>query len=242
MPETGDDPLLVADSWLVLDGAVRAMQRHVDRFTRSCLELGAVTAVELQEFWLAALAGLPRSGAWFPRAELTGAELRLRMRPAPVRSDRVRVWVPGEPDQRIHPGRKGPDLAALGRLRTDAEYHGAQEALLTTPEGVVVEASSSSVLWWEDDVLCAPPESIPALPGITAALVCELASELGIATDRRARRPAELSGKEVWLLNALHGVRLVTGWAGGVITPGAGTRFGEWRERVEQLRIRLDGP
>jgi branched-subunit amino acid aminotransferase/4-amino-4-deoxychorismate lyase len=242
MPGTGDGPLLVADSWLVLDGAVRAMRWHVDRFTRSCLELGVVSASELREFWSDGLAGLPRSGAWFPRAELAGSQLQLRMRPSPVRSDRVRVWVSGEPDQRVHPGRKGPELEALALLRKDAEYHGAQEALLTTSDGVVVEASSSSVLWWEDDVLCAPPADIPALPGITATLVCELASTLGIPVDRRARRPAELSGKEVWLLNALHGVRLVTGWAGGVITPGAGTRFGEWRERVEQLRVRLDGP
>ncbi|MBP2329687.1 branched-subunit amino acid aminotransferase/4-amino-4-deoxychorismate lyase [Kibdelosporangium banguiense] len=241
MPGTDDEPLLVADSWLVLDGAVRAMQRHVDRFTRSCLALGVVTTVELQEFWSAAVAGLPRSGAWFPRAELVASGLQLRMRPAPVRGDSVQVWVPDKPDRRIHPDRKGPDIEALGQLRKEAEHHGAQEALLMTPDGVVVEASSSSVLWWEDDVLCAPPEGIPALPGITATLVWELAVELGIPTDRRARRPAELSGKEVWLLNALHGVRLVTGWAEDAITPGAGTRFSEWRERVEQSRVRLGG-
>lgn len=242
MPARDDGPPLVADSWLILDGSVRALQRHVDRFTRSCLDLDVVSADELRCFWSAALAGLPRSGEWFPRAELIGdpPELHLRIRPAPVRGDRVRVWVPGESDRRLHPGRKGPDLEALGELRAEAGQHGAQEALLMTPAGIVVEASSSSVLWWEDEVLCAPPDDIPALPGTTAALVLELASAQGIPTDRRARRPVELSGKEVWLLNALHGIRLVTGWAGDAIIPGAGKRFPVWRERIEQLRVPLD--
>jgi branched-subunit amino acid aminotransferase/4-amino-4-deoxychorismate lyase len=242
MPERDDGPLLVADSWLMVDGSVRAMQRHVDRFTRSCLDLAVVSADELRHFWSDALAGLPRSGEWFPRAELVGdpPELHLRMRPAPVRTDRVRVWLPGESDRRVHPGRKGPDLDALGKLRVEAGRHGAQEALLTTPAGIVVEASSSSVLWWEGEVLCAPPADIPALPGTTAGLVLELASAQGIPTDRRARLPVELSGKEVWLLNALHGIRLVVGWTGGAISPGAGERFPVWRERIEQLRVPLD--
>jgi branched-subunit amino acid aminotransferase/4-amino-4-deoxychorismate lyase len=242
MPESDDRPLLVADSWLMVDGSVRALERHIDRFTRSCLDLAVVSATDLGHFWSVTLAGLPRSGEWFPRAELIDdpPELHLRMRPAPVRTDRLRVWVPDESDRRVHPGRKGPDLAALGELRKEAERHGAQEALLTTPTGIVVEAASSSVLWWEDEVLCAPPGDIPALPGTTAALVLELALTQGIPVDRRARRPAELSGKEVWLLNALHGIRLVTGWPSDAITPGAGNRFGEWRERVERLRVPLD--
>ncbi|GAA3682920.1 aminotransferase class IV [Lentzea roselyniae] len=241
---TEDTPLLVADSWLVLDGSVLALDRHVSRFTRSCLETGLAAPEELDRFWREAISALPRTGAWFPRAELAGdpPSLRLRIRPAPPRGEHVRVWVPDAPDPRRSPARKGPDLEALGRLRAEAELHGAQEALLRTADGIVVEAASSSVLWWEDGVLCSPPSEIPALPGTTAALVRDLATAQGIRTARRRRRVEELTGREVWLLNALHGIRLVTGWAGCDATPGSDGHFARWRERVERLRLPLNPP
>jgi branched-subunit amino acid aminotransferase/4-amino-4-deoxychorismate lyase len=241
---TEEAPLLVADSWLVLDGAVLSLDRHVSRFSQSCLELGAVTQADLDRFWCEATSALPRTGAWFPRVELAGdpPSLRLRIRPAPPRGEHVRVWVPGTPDHRRSPARKGPDLPAMGRLRAEAERHGAQEALLRTADGIVVEAASSSVLWWEDDVLCSPPAEIPALPGTTAGLVRDLAAAQGVPTARRARRVDELAGREVWLLNALHGIRLVTGWTGCGTTPGEGRHFALWRERVERLRLPLNPP
>src|SRR5689334_17429368 len=128
------EDLLVADSWLVLDGSVRSLGRHVSRFTRSCLDLGVVTPGELDRFWRETISALPRTGAWFPRVELAGdpPSLRLRLRPAPERGDHVRVWVPDTPDHRVHPARKGPDLLALGELRAEAETHDAHEALLRT--------------------------------------------------------------------------------------------------------------
>jgi branched-subunit amino acid aminotransferase/4-amino-4-deoxychorismate lyase len=242
------DELLVADSWLVLDGSVRSLDRHIRRFTESCLEVGGVTPLELDRFWRETISALPRTGAWFPRVELAGdpPSLRLQIRPAPPRGEHVRVWVPDAPDHRRSPARKGPDLEALGRLRAEAERHDAQEALLRTADGIVVEAASSSVLWWEDDVLCAPPEEIPALPGTTAGLVLDLATARGIPIARGARRVDELAGREVWLLNALHGIRLVTGLAGPGVTSrsgvglGSGRHFAVWRERVERLRTPLD--
>ncbi|MDX3659149.1 aminotransferase class IV [Streptomyces sp. ID05-26A] len=239
-----DAPLLVADSWLVLDGSVRSLDRHVSRFSRSCLELGVVTPQELQRFWRAAISDLPRTGAWFPRVELAGdpPSLRLRLRRAPERGDQVRVWVPGGSDRRRQPARKGPDLGTLGDLRAEAANHGAQEALLRTADGIVVEAAASSVLWWEDDVLCSPPEEIPALPGTTAGLVLDLAAARGIRTERRARRVEDLAGREVWLLNALHGIRLVTDLVGSPVAPGGGRHFTPWRERVERMRLPLDPP
>ncbi|ONI84572.1 hypothetical protein ALI22I_28905 [Saccharothrix sp. ALI-22-I] len=239
-----DSSLLVADSWLVLNGAVRSLDRHVVRFTRACLEVGVVTPQELHKFWRDAIAALPRSGAWFPRVELVGdpPELRLRIRRAPARGEDVRVWVPDAVDHRCNPTRKGPDLLALSRLRAEAAIHRAEEALLRTVDGTVVEAATSSILWWEDDVLCSPPEEIPALAGTTAGLVKDLARASGIRTAHRARRVEELAGREVWLLNALHGIRLVTGWVGCDVDAGRGTHFRQWREQVERLRTPLDPP
>lgn len=241
---TGDAPLLVADSWLVLDGAVRSLDRHVTRFNNSCLEQGAVAQGDLDRFWREAISALPRTGAWFPRVELAGnpPSLRLRLRPAPPRGEQVQLWVPDAPDERRSPMTKGPDLPALTALRAEAQRHGAQDVLLRTKDGIVVETATSSVLWWEDDVLCAPPEEIPALPGTTAGLVRDLATARGVRTAHRARRVDELAGREVWTLNALHGIRLVTALVGCGTVPGDGSHFAAWRERVERLRAPLDPP
>ena len=46
----------------------------------------------------------------------------------------------------------------------------------------------------------------------------------------------------MWLLNALHGIRLVTGLIGAGIAPGDGGHFASWRERVERLRTPLNPP
>jgi branched-subunit amino acid aminotransferase/4-amino-4-deoxychorismate lyase len=51
--------------------------------------------------------------------------------------------------QREAARRKGPDLAALAELHGRAQALGAQEAMLTTHDGVLVEGATSSVIWWD---------------------------------------------------------------------------------------------
>jgi branched-subunit amino acid aminotransferase/4-amino-4-deoxychorismate lyase len=92
---------------------------------------------------------------------------------------------------------------------------GAQEAVLVAPSGCVLEAATASVLWWEDDTLCLPPPRLPVLPGVTVALVQERARREGIPVAHRERTVAGLESREVWLVNALHGIRPVTEWTGG---------------------------
>lgn len=221
--------LLVADSWLVEDGRARGLDLHRQRFAGACAALGVPT----DAFWPDAVARLPRAGQWFPRVELVDVAgkplLRLRIRPAPERLDSARVWVPGEPDPRRHPRRKGPDLDRLADLRRGGARHGAQEVLLTTPAGVVLEAANSSLLWWEDDELCLPDPELPVLPGVTVALVRRLAERDGVPVRHRARRLADLAGREVWLANALHGIRPVTAWVGADQPVGEAVRCARWR-------------
>ncbi|MEU6350082.1 hypothetical protein ABZ896_12215, partial [Streptomyces sp. NPDC047072] len=78
-------PLLVADSWLVRDGQVRALERHRERFLRACGECDGPPLRRLLEFWQDMTAALPRTGEWFPRVELgaDAKELRLLIRQAP---------------------------------------------------------------------------------------------------------------------------------------------------------------
>ncbi|MFJ1806623.1 MULTISPECIES: aminotransferase class IV [unclassified Streptomyces] len=237
-PKTvADGPLLVADSWLVREGRVRGYGRHRERFLRACAECGGPGPRRLVEFWQDVTAALPRTGEWFPRVELTASslELRLRLRNAPPLGTEIRLWSVGQPDRRTAPRRKGPDLDVLARVRGRAVDEGAQEGVLVGPSGVVLESATASVLWWEGDTLCLPPPRLPVLPGVTVGLVRERAARSGIRTAYRERTVAELAGREVWLVNALHGIRPVTGWIGDPMTAGPAPRAEEWRKWLDGL-------
>ncbi|MGN9759390.1 aminotransferase class IV [Streptomyces sp. SD31] len=230
-------PLLVADSWLVRDGRVRGFDRHRERFVRACEECGGPPLHRLVEFWRDVAAALPRTGEWFPRVELAAGslELRLLLRHAPPLAAEVRVWATGQPDPRAVPRRKGPDLEKLAGVRRRAFGEGAQEAVLVAPSGVALESATASVLWWEDDTLCLPPPGLPVLPGVTVGLIRERARRLGIAVASRERTVPELEGREVWLVNALHGIRPVTAWTGLPMRAGTAVRAPDWRKWLDDI-------
>ncbi|MGC5562463.1 aminotransferase class IV [Streptomyces sp. FR-108] len=230
-----DTQLLVADSWLLRDGQVRGLDRHRERFLRSCGDCGGPSLHRLTEFWRDMTAALPRTGSWFPRVELVAGSLQLRLllRHAPPLAPDVRVWAAGQPDPRTVPRRKGPDLDVLARVRRRAAGQGAQEAVLIAPSGLVLEAATSSVLWWEDDVLCLPPPRLPILAGVTTGLIQEHALSGGIQLAHRERTLDQLAGREVWLVNALHGIRPVAGWEGRPMEAGPAPRAKEWQEWLD---------
>ena len=213
--------LLVADSFLVDDGRVRGLDLHRERFTTSCARYG----VDVTAFWPDAVARLPRGGRWFPRMELT-TDLRpaLRTRPAPPLAGPVRVTPYTGPDPRRHPFTKGPDLPALGALRSAPD-----EILLTTRAGLVLEAAYSALLWWENDTLCVPPSTLPLLPSITVGLLRTIAATRDVEVAERPRTLADLDRREAWLANALHGIRPITSWPGTAITPAPPANAPSWQ-------------
>ncbi|BBC38925.1 uncharacterized protein SGFS_102190 [Streptomyces graminofaciens] len=229
--------LLVADSWLLRDGRVRGFDRHRERFLRACGDCGAPEPRRLVEFWQDMTAALPRTGEWFPRVELArgSLELRLLLRHAPPLGTDIRVWAAGQPDPRTVPRRKGPDLDALARVRGRASGVGADEAVLIAPSGVVLEAPTASIVWWEDDTLCMPPPRLPVLAGVTVGLVQEHAAHTGVRVAHRERSLAELDGREVWLVNALHGIRPVSAWTGRPMTAGPAVHAPEWRKWLDGI-------
>lgn len=206
--------VLVIDSWLVDEGRVRGLDRHAKRFGSACDRFSGPGEDRTNRFLRAVAESLPARSRWFPRVELVeaGSRTRLRMwqRPAPPRTATVRLWTAAGPDRRRLPAVKGADLDHLASLRAAAATAGADEALLVSKEGHVVEGASTSIVWWRGDTLCGPPPGPGLLPGITHALLSELARRAGhqVVTEQATVR--DLVGVPVWTLNALHGIRPVT--------------------------------
>ena len=216
------DNLTVADSFLVVDGTVRALDRHLDRFS------GSITS----EFSLSQMPGffaqfidlIPREGEWFPRLEYReaqpeGERLFARVRPAPERSEAVALWTLDEDDPREAPATKGPDLSVCQRLRRKANLNGADEAVILSSEGYIADGALSSIMWWRDDALMAPDHTTDWLPSVTRNLLFEIASQAGYETAVERARPDDLAGCEVWSVSALQGIRAVTSWAEIPVAP-----------------------
>jgi branched-subunit amino acid aminotransferase/4-amino-4-deoxychorismate lyase len=226
-PADPQNALLAADSWLVEDGVVCAVDAHWARFGAACLQEG-VGPERLARFRDEVTAAVPAAGRWFPRVELTAAGLALQVREAPPPALEARVVVAAQADPRTQPRRKGPDLELLIALREGARAAGADELLLRDEAGALREGALSSLLWWEDDVLCTTPGE-HTLAGITRALLLAHAREQGVELRVRSPHPAELAGREVWLTSALHGIRAVSDWLEPAQPAGAPLRAEAWR-------------
>jgi branched-subunit amino acid aminotransferase/4-amino-4-deoxychorismate lyase len=227
-PAAAPGQLLVADSWLVEDGHVRAGGAHWARFVGSCEEAGAEPG-ELAAFRGAVAAALPASGRWFPRVELGAEGLALALRRAPPQSGEASVEVARPGDPRRLPGVKGPDLELLVELRAASP---ADEVLLCDDGGALREGALSSLLWWEDDVLCTTPDE-HILPGVTRAVLLVLARHRGVEVRMRSPLPSELAGREVWLTSALHGIRAVSEWLAPAQPAGKALRAEAWRAALD---------
>src|SRR5690606_5749428 len=240
----------VADSWLVEQGTARGLELHRERFVTSIprsrvRELGADDH-GLDAFWDAAIVSIPRGGAGFPRVELREQlgmpQLLFRLREAPALQRSVILTTHTGRDPRTARLIKGPGLGSMVRLRTEAQRRGADEAVLVSPDGHIIEGSTTSILWWEGGTLCIVDRSLPRIPSITERTIVALATALGIEVEERRAHPEELDGREVWAANALHGIRIVTAWhAGPLSTAEEPGRLSRWRLRMDALRRPLPG-
>ncbi|MGQ4515378.1 aminotransferase class IV [Streptomyces sp. DW26H14] len=231
----------VIDSWLVADGEVIDLDAHFDRFTTSCAALFSVPRERTSAFLRAAPRLVPGDGRWFPRVELAVLDgepvFYLWLRPAPPRAETVRAWVYDGDDRRGHPLVKGPDLDWLADVRSAAQRRGADEAVLLSADGRLVEGTTTSLLWWQGDTLYAPDaERLDLLPSVTREAVLRLATASGTPVAHACPRPEDLAGLETWTVNALHGIRPVREWVGSSgIRPGPASRARRWQARLEAL-------
>ena len=212
-PITLNTELLVAGSWLVEEGRARSLGRHFERFSNWVD--GRVSQVELEAFFDAVREAIPKQGSWFPRIELHGGvsnSLHLRLREAPEQLGAATLWTFNEPDPRINPSVKGPDLALGMQLRRRANMLGADEAVIVDQAGYVCEGALSSLVWWRGETLCAPNSETAWLESVTREEVFAIAEQMGLATRTEKAKPADLVETEVWMLSSLQGIRPVTNW------------------------------
>jgi branched-subunit amino acid aminotransferase/4-amino-4-deoxychorismate lyase len=160
----------------------------------------------------------------------------LRVRPAPERALGVALATHEGADPRSAPTIKGPDLDALAAVRAAASSRGADDVVLLAPDGSVAETTTANLAWWRGDALCVPDPAIPQLPGVTVGTLVVLATALGIEVRHERSAPGDLDGFEIWALNSLHGIRIVTAWTGGPAPAAEPGRLATWRRRLDALR------
>jgi branched-subunit amino acid aminotransferase/4-amino-4-deoxychorismate lyase len=239
--ELGDSQLLVADSWRVIDAEVRGLPLHRARFLAGVdsyrNEPGTLSGTALinsaAAFFDDATAALPPAGDWFPRVELrtsahigsgtgtgsdtgtgTGTQFTLLVRPTPPIFDEVDVAT-APYDPRTHPLVKGPNLDALMGLRAAVAPSGAGEAIILDANGIIVEGAYSGLLWWRGETLVQAASVLPRIPSVTVDLLVAAARANGVPVVDEHARPADLDGCELWVLSALHGLRVARQWIDG---------------------------
>lgn len=243
-----------ADSLLVSDGRAFAIDLHRQRFGQA---IDTVTrgrcgmeSLDFDAMWESGLALIPAHGHWFPRFELRSKDgeshLAFRRRPAPTLTRAVTLLTHAGADPRTKPSVKGPDIDALLDIQKSAKLRGADDIVVLTTDGDIIDGGTNALMWWREDTLCAPitesdNSAFARVPSITAAALLGLAAALGVETRTESATPADLNGCEVWALNALHGIRMVTRWIDGPQLAERPGRISAWRERREALRIAIGG-
>lgn len=234
---SGTSAVSVADSWLMVDGTVAGLAHHLDRFAGNVRN--RFPGLDVDGFVAAALTSLPRTGRWFPRIEAVENSsesdepmLRLRLRLAPEPLTEVTVATASH-DPRTEPLVKGPNFEALGHLRTELAVG---EAIIVDGDGHIAEGAWSSIVWWADDTLHVVDASIARLPGVTEKLILDYARSVGTPVASSRIRPTELDEAEVWVLSALHGIRVATEWRSGPVLSRKPGRAELWRSEYAKSR------
>ena len=177
----------VFETMLVRDGRVHAQQRHLDRLTHS---IGALYGRRL-----------PSDIAHRLHRQAAGLTGEHRLRVDVIPGEEIAITTrPVAPGYRgpvtlaplVVPGGLGPQKWCDRRLLDARPANPAP--LLVDSDGTVLEAAWGNFWLLEDDVLITPPADGRILPGVTRALVLEVAPSLGLAAREepvslhRARR------------------------------------------------------
>jgi branched-chain amino acid aminotransferase len=125
--------------------------------------------------------------------------------PLPATPERVRLASITYSPTRVLDGVKSLSYAANMLASRLARERGADEALLVTPHGRVLEAPTSSIFWVTNGQLHTPPLSEHILASITRGLLIELSG----ATERECTVEDLLAADEAFLASTVREVQPV---------------------------------
>lgn len=205
-------------------GRIFALDRHLRRLMSSAAELGLELGVGEEQLAAALALTLEANGlrnAYLrltvsQRCDAPGIESR-----APGRFTTSVIARPLDVSPRhggaslvtLAPGSAPPaslarhktlSFLAYVRARAEARARRADDALLLNGAGDITEASAANVFFVCDGRLVTPPVECGLLPGITRAIVLELAPDTGIEVAERPIRPADLGAcTESFLTNSI---------------------------------------
>lgn len=125
----------------------------------------------------------------------------------------------------------GENVIALAK----AKENGGTEAIFGNTKGHLCEGTGSNVFFVRDGHLVTPPLTSGCLPGVTRALVIELAEKLGFACKQEDSMLADLHlSDEVFLTSTLREVQ-ATKWIDGKEIPTGGPITNALRAAYQEL-------
>lgn len=216
-----------------------ALDEHLERLGRSAanlrlpIELDAVRT-EIDRL-LQVAEGKPDPGCL--RIVLTRGGRRLLLtEELPEHAPSLRLATVTYAPVRLLDGVKSLSYAANMLATRIAREQGADEALLVTPHGRVLEAPTSSIFWVADGAVGTPPLEDHILDSITRRLVLELSG-----AEERSCTLADLQGAEEAFLASttreIQPIRAIDGRAVPCGSDGAGGPV--TRGLAEQLSVRI---
>lgn len=198
----------------VYEGRPFAWQRHMERLVLAAAELGFPVPPRPS-------AMRDAIGELLAAQSLTDAVVRITVTRgiAGGRPTRAGAWIDAQPLQsRLWRGTRSGDAAAivsplvfdlgwLGAYKTTSRMAwdlareqaiaiGADEALLVSSTGELLEGSASNVFVVREGEVLTPPLSSRVLPGVTRAIVLQLCAELGIRARECVLKAASLRDAE----------------------------------------------
>jgi branched-chain amino acid aminotransferase len=208
----------------VYDGKPFALEEHLRRLERSASNLRLpvdLEAVRSDAWRLLAHAGSGPDHELLRIVITRGGRRLLLTEPLPRQADDIRLASVTYSPTRVLDGVKSLSYGAnmlAGRL---ARERGADEALLVTPHGRVLEAPTSSIFWVADGVILTPPLDEHILASITRAIVMSATG----ASERSCTLEVLLRADEAFLASTTREVQPVAAIDGRAFdAPGPVTR------------------
>lgn len=204
----------LADSFLARRATVRNFTAHRRRFEEGLRALAPARLNQLEDFYRSVALELAEETESFPRLDLVNGALWLRVRPLPLLNKSVEAT-----SAELHVENedvKGPNIARY----TSVNQANAGETIRVDTDGYVLEGASSALVWWDN------AESTLHVVGAenriwstTESFLVAAAQERGIQIAQSRIRLHALSQHEVWAVNGLHGIRVITSLDGNALPP-----------------------